>query len=93
MLEGSDVEATVEQLKDAKAVILDLRNYPNWEGWRGLLSHFVDHRIKALPMYKRRYVYLYQYASPATEINQWLSPVQPFLDIPVIVLSSSYSIS
>jgi len=93
LLEGSDVESTVEQLKDAKAVILDLRNYPNWDGWRGLLSHFIDQSINSLPMFEGLYFYPNQYEPFIWQIDQKITNTTPFFDIPIIALASSYSIS
>lgn len=93
LLEGENVDSTLEQIKEAKGIVLDLRNYPNWAGWRGLLSHFTDRNLFPLPMYESLYIYPNQYSPNTHEITQYLSGKSPVYDIPIVVLASSYSIS
>jgi len=94
MTSADEVEKTVEALADAEAVVLDLRLYPqDWMGWRGMLSHFSEEAIASGPM-------RLHYANwPEDEfrhvrlLEQTLAPASDFLDIPVVVLASRYSVS
>lgn len=92
-LEAEDVEPMLEKITEAKAVVLDLRNYPNWQGWTGFLPHFADYPIKTLPLF-----YLFT-TSPNQQVTSLVQSAQsftnqaPFFNVPVIVLASRYSIS
>ncbi|MBL4940081.1 MAG: hypothetical protein JKY81_00295 [Colwellia sp.] len=92
-LVDGDVEQMIEKVAEAKAVVLDLRNYPNWNGWTRFLPHFADYPIEALPMYTF-YQLLPNQQAPNELLNaQSFVNRQPFIDIPIIVLASRYSIS
>ncbi len=88
------MESTLSQLRQSKAVVLDLRNYPqSWDGWQTLLSYFTRQSMSSLPMY-------YLFANhPEPQLRHQLRILQSragqsqALAMPVVVLSSRYSIS
>jgi len=92
-LEGSDVNAIINLIDNAKAIVLDLRTYPNWQSWRGFLAHFIDQPIHSLPMNKYQYSYPNQHGSTLIDVPQELEPATSIIDVPVIALASRYSIS
>jgi C-terminal processing protease CtpA/Prc len=88
------LNTTLNQIRQSKAVVLDLRNYPqSWEGWQSLLAYFARQSMASLPMY-------YHYANHPDPLLRYQSRVlqsreaqSPRLTQPVVILSSRYSIS
>ena len=88
------LSTTLTELQNSKAVVLDLRNYPQSSpGWKGLLAHFTPRPMVSMPVSyhfanhpdpKLRYQQLTDLAIPAKS---------PLSTMPVVVLSSRYSIS
>jgi C-terminal processing protease CtpA/Prc len=88
------LNTTLSQIRQSKAVVLDLRNYPeSWEGWQSLLAYFARQSMSSLPMY-------YHFANHPdpqlryqSQIVQTRTAQTPRLTMPVVILSSRYSIS
>ena len=88
------ITTTLNQLRQSKAVVLDLRNYPeSWEGWQSLLAYFAQQSMSSLPMY----FHFANHPDPQlryqSQIVQTRTAQTPRLTMPVVVLSSRYSIS
>jgi len=90
----ADIQNTITKLRSKKAVVLDLRNYPqSWDGWFQTLPYFAGRALSAAPLY-------HHYANhPESALKYRLrlpqtAPAQsPRLSQPVVILSSRYSIS
>lgn len=90
----ADIANTITKLRNKKAVVLDLRNYPqSWDGWFQTLPYFAGRAISSAPMY-------HHYANhPESALKYRLrlpqtAPAQsPRLNQPVVILSSRYSVS
>lgn len=93
IVDGPDVDGLLAELTDASAVVLDMRNYPIWAGWTNFLPHFTDTGLRTLPLYLYYYLYPNQHSALLDQQPQGFVPKQPFYDIPVVLLSSRYSIS
>lgn len=88
----ADIDSTIAQLSEANGIILDLRNYPqDWDGWRGMLSHFSTERISAAPLYYHWSVAPDRFHMVRQLITQYIQPQTPFIDVPVVALSSRFS--
>ena len=91
-ISSNDTADVFEQLKDAKGVILDMRNYPtDWHGWQTVLSWFIKNTAV-----NDTISYSWQGAPNQTEIkqqplSQTIQPAQNQLKVPVVALSSRYS--
>ncbi|GAB2931320.1 S41 family peptidase [Rheinheimera gaetbuli] len=85
---------TINNLRQSRAVVLDLRNYPqSWEGWRTMLGYFATDTFSSLPMY----LHYANHPDPLQRFRQHIpqsaSALTPRLTQPVVVLSSRYSVS
>ncbi len=91
-ISSNDTADVLEQLKDAKGVILDMRNYPtDWHGWQTILSWFINNTAV-----NDTISYSWQGAPNQTEIkqqplSQTIQPAQNQFKVPVVALSSRYS--
>lgn len=91
--ESADMTQTLSELQKARAIVLDLRAYPTLASWLELLPRLTSRAVPSLPMYRRfanhpDYTQRYRQQSP-----QLLQPQAPWLHVPVVALSSRYSIS
>lgn len=93
IVDGPDVAPILAELEGASAVVLDMRNYPIWAGWTNFLPHFTDIGLRTLPLHQYFYLNPNQVNAVLDEQRQGFTPRQPFYDIPVVLLSSRYSIS
>jgi len=88
----TDVDATIDSLAGASAVVIDFRNYPkSWNGWQNTLAHFSDNSISGPPLYYHWTTAPDRSAFFKDLRPQYIYPLLPRLTIPVIALSSRYS--
>ncbi|MGE0173968.1 MAG: S41 family peptidase [Oligoflexales bacterium] len=89
-----NLASNIEFLRGAKAIVLDLRTYPvEWKGWRGLLAHFSNKEFHTMPLFDRNQTRPNQNGTVLTKIEQSITPQEPFISVPTVVLSSKFSIS
>jgi len=89
-----NLNSTLNQIRQSKAVVLDLRNYPqSWEGWQSLLAYFAPQSMSSLPMF-------YHFANHpdpqlryTSRVLQTRASQGPRLTMPVVILSARYSVS
>ena len=91
-ISSSDTSGLLEQLQDARGIVLDMRNYPaDWHGWQTVLSWFIKRTAT-----NDTISYSWQGAPNQTEskhqqLSQTIQPAENKLNIPVVALSSRYS--
>lgn len=88
----SELDEVKTKIKDAKAVVLDLRRYPtSWFGWQGVLSWFInqDATINTLTQFWQGAPN--QIDAKAHKISQTIRRSTQPLSIPSIVLSARTS--
>lgn len=90
----ADVAPTISKLRSKKAVVLDLRNYPeHWQGWSELITAFAGEPVDSGPMY----YHFSNHPEPALRyrkrVPQTIYPQNPPMLQPMVVISSRYSIS
>jgi len=93
-LQNHEVPAILEQLANARALLMDLRRYPDSSGAHHLLfPRLTAEPAASLPMFMRfsnHPDFARRYLSP---VPQFVQPVSPQLTMPMVVMSSRYSIS
>jgi len=93
-LQESDVPTILEQIANARALLLDLRIYPETGAARQLLlPRLTAQPAASLPMFLRfsnHPDFARRHLSP---VPQFIQPVSPQLRMPMVVMSSRYSIS
>lgn len=91
--ESADMAQTISELQKARAIVLDLRAYPTLASWFELLPRLTSRPVASLPMY-HRFVSHPDYSQRyRRQIQQQLQPQTPWLHVPVVALSSRYSVS
>ncbi|MCB9228055.1 MAG: hypothetical protein H6618_00440 [Deltaproteobacteria bacterium] len=93
-IKACDVKQIIEKLKDAKALVLDLRNYPvDFMGWWNFLSHVSTANLSSLPMFYHIPMAPDQKRTEIMAVPQEIEPASPQLSIPAVALSSKFSMS
>ncbi|MCG7535604.1 S41 family peptidase [Pseudoalteromonas sp. OOF1S-7] len=93
-LTQQNIQQAKAQLQDARAVVLDLRQYPkDFFAWQEGLSWFIDQPIEHGELYRYHRKGPARRAFYSQQIRQTIEVSENPLDIPVIVLASRESIS